>query len=395
MISVAEARAIALDCVSAMPSEEVALADALGRTLAEAIVARRAQPPFAASAMDGYAVRSADTPGRLRVIGEAGAGRALTRPLAEGECARIFTGAPVPPGADCVLIQEDAVREGDVVIAPKVETGRHVRQAGMDFRAGARLLEPSTVLDGARASIAAAAGQAEMMVARRPIITTLSGGDEIVPPGSTPGPDQIFDCASHGVAGLAANWGAEAHLSPPLPDDRARIAAAMETALATSNLVVMIGGASVGDHDHARAAAESIGGRVMFSAVSLRPGKPTWVAVRGDRVILGLPGNPSSALVCARLFLRPLIDKMLGRDPLESCALRASRLSAALDANGARETYLRAASEIDASGQFWVKAASNQDSSLIGVFKSADMLILRTPHQAASIEGEVVQTLAM
>jgi len=395
MISVAEARAIALDHVRAMLFEKIALGDALGRTLAEAIVAWRAQPPFAASAMDGYALRSADTPARLRVIGEAGAGRALMRPLAEGECARIFTGAPLPAGADCVLIQEDAEREGDVVVAPKVQVDRHVRKAGLDFEAGARLLEPGAMLSGACLSVLAATGQAEIMVARRPIITILSGGDEIVSPGTTPAPDQIFDCASYGMAGLAATWGASARASPPFTDDRARIAAAMDAALAASDLVVMIGGASVGDHDHARAAVESIGGHLLFTSVALRPGKPTWFAVRDDQAMLGLPGNPTSAMVCARLFLRPLIDKMLGRDPLESCALRSARLSATLDANGARETYLRAASEVDASGQIWVKPAPNQDSSLISVFKSADVLILREPRHAASAEGEVVQTLTL
>jgi molybdopterin molybdotransferase len=216
--------------------------------------------------MDGYALRGGDTPGRLRVIGEAGAGRALMRPLGAGECARIFTGAPLPAGADSILIQEEAAREDDVIVAPKVDTGRHVRRPGLDFETGARLLEPGTLLGGPRLSIAAAAGQGEIIVARRPIITTLSGGDEIVSPGAAPGPHQIFDCASYGVAGLATSWGANARVSPPLTDDRACIAAAMDAALTASDLVVMIGGASVGDHDHARAAVESIGGRLLFTS---------------------------------------------------------------------------------------------------------------------------------
>lgn len=391
MISVAEARAIALDQVRLMPAEGVALADALGRTLAEAITAGRPQPPFAASAMDGYALRSSDTPGRLRVIGEAGAGRALTAPLAAGECARIFTGAPLPAGADCVLIQEDAERDGEILVAPKVSPRRHVRQAGVDFDAGARLLEPGTLMNGACLSIAAAAGKASVTVARRPVITTLSGGDEIVAPGAAPGPDQIFDCASYGVAGLATTWGASARTAPPFADDRARIAAAMEAALDTSDLVIMIGGASVGDHDHARTAAESIGAHLLFNAVALRPGKPTWFAARRGQAVLGLPGNPASALVCARLFLRPLIEKMLGR--AASDAVRPARLRGTLDANGTRETYLRGAAEIDASGQIWVRAAANQDSSLVSVFKSADVLILREPDQAVAAEGDIVQTL--
>ncbi len=395
MISVAEAREIALDHVRVGPAEKVALADALGRTLAETIVARRAQPPFAASAMDGYALRSADTPGRLRVIGEAGAGRALRRPLAAGECARIFTGAPLPAGADCVLIQEGAAREGDIVVAPKVATSRHVRRVGVDFGEGAPLLDPGTVLNGACLAIAAAAGQAELMVARRPIITTLAGGDEIVAPGSAPGADQIFECAGYGVAGMATSWGADARVSPPFNDDRARIAAAMDAALDASDLVVMIGGASVGDHDHARAAMESIGGRHLFRAVSLRPGKPTWFAIRGDRAILGLPGNPTSALVCAHLFLRPLIDKMLDRDAPASIALGSARLRTALEANGPREAYLRASCDTDANGQIWVNAAPNQDSSLVTVFKSADVLIVRRPHEAAVAKGDVVRVLPL
>jgi molybdopterin molybdotransferase len=395
MISVSEARSIMLGHVERGAIERVALADALGRTLAEPITARRAQPPFRASAMDGYAVRSRDTPGVLRVIGESGAGRALAHELQTGECARIFTGAPLPDGADAVLIQEDARREADSVTAPHVALNRHVREVGVDFAEGARLLEPPLLLGGAELALIAAAGQADAGVAARPRVLVMGGGDEIVSPGTEPGPAQIFDCASYGVAGLATSWGASARTSPPFPDRVEAIAQAIDEGLRKSDLVVVIGGASVGDHDHARAAIAKIGATHLFEKVALRPGKPTWFAVRDGKAVLGLPGNPTSAFVCARLFLRPVIDKMLGRDPEVPAATRFARLARPLEANGPRETYLRARTRCDDIGQVWVEAAPNQDSSLVSVFAISDALIVRAPGAAAANAGEIVPTLAI
>jgi molybdopterin molybdotransferase len=395
MITVAEARAIILEQVRPMPTEQVALSAALGRTLRDTITALRAQPPFAASAMDGYAVRSADTPGALRCIGEASAGGALKRSIGAGECARIFTGAPLPEGADAVLIQEDAERQGDNVAAPRVGPGKHVRNAGVDFPAGASLLKPSRVLDGPALALAAAAGCPNLLVSRRPRLAILSGGDEIIQPGTAPRSDQIFDSVSYGVAGMAETWGAIVSRHMPFKDDPALIARQVNDALADVDLAVVIGGASVGDHDHARPALKAIGAEFLFEKVALRPGKPTWLARRDRQLVLGLPGNPGSAFVCARLFLRPLLDRMLGRDA-EACSItQGVRLRGALGANGARETYLRAIVAADAHGQLWVDAAPCQDSSLISVFATSNALLLRLPNAAAAHEGDFVDVLTL
>ncbi len=395
MITVSEARAIILENAKPLSAESGALSAAFGRTLRETIVAARAQPPFTASAMDGYAVRSADTPGVLRVIGEAGAGRALKRALQQGEAARIFTGAPLPEGADAVLIQEDAQRDGDAVRAPKINAGRHVRRAGVDFESGAVLLETGRILDAGGVTLAAAAGRAHVRVATRPRVAILSGGNEIVPPGTKPAADQIFDSVSYGVAAFAESWGAIAQSGSPFVDDAAAIARCVNEALANADVAVVIGGASVGDHDYARPALRAIGAEILFEKVSLRPGKPTWVARRDNQLVLGLPGNPASAFVCARLFLRPLIDRLLGRDSAIACRTQRARLSVPLAANGPRETYLRAFMQPDDDGQIWVDCPRNQDSSLISVFASANSLLVRPPNSGAAETGDLVDTLAL
>ena len=394
MISVAEARDFILRSAAACGVETLPLRAALGRTLREDIVAHRDQPPFRASAMDGYALRAADTPGVLRLVGEAGAGRALGRSLEPGECARIFTGAPLPAGADAVLIQEDAARDGDLVTSPAVEQYRHVRAAGVDFARGERLLESGQTLDAASIALAAAAGRASLSVSRMPRVTVLSGGDELVPPGQRPADDQIFDSMGIGIAALAEQRGAEAKNIGPLPDDANTIAQALRQAIAESDLTVIVGGASVGDHDHARPAVRDLGGVFLFEKVALRPGKPTWFARVGGRIVLGLPGNPASGFVCARLFLRPLLDRMCGRDPASSIQFHRARLRSDLANNGARETYLRAVLETDETGQVWAVAAPQQDSSLLCVFAYAQALILRPPNAPALCAGDLADVLA-
>lgn len=393
MISVAEARSIILENAPACAVETLSLRASLGRTLREDIVSHRDQPPFRASAMDGYALRAADTPGVLKLIGEAGAGRALSRALMPGECARIFTGAPLPDGADAVLIQEDAARDGELVTSPVVETNRHVRSAGVDFARGERLLETGHILDAAGIALAAATGRASVSVSCKPRVTVLSGGDELVAPGRTPAEDQIYDSMSVGIAALAEQWGAAATAVGPLPDDAKTIADALHKAVLQSDLTVIVGGASVGDHDHARPAVRSLGGSLLFEKVALRPGKPTWFARIGDRIVLGLPGNPASGFVCARLFLRPLLDRMCGRDPAASTRLSQARLGSSLAENGSRETYLRAAIATDDIGQVWAKAALQQDSSLLSVLTRAPALILRPPHAPEMSAGAVVDVL--
>jgi molybdopterin molybdotransferase len=395
MISVAEAREIMLAHAGRTGAEGIAIEACLGRTLAAPVIARRAQPPFYASAMDGYAVRSADTPGRLTLVGEAGAGHALERPLRDGECARIFTGAPLPPGADAVVIQEEATRDGAAVTVPMVAAGRHVRAPGVDFSAGATVLERGVALGGAELAAAAAAGHDKLSVTRRPRLTILGGGDEIVAPGAAVRSDQVFDCASFGVAGLAQGWGAASARGPILRDDAELIASAIETASSASDLVVLIGGASVGDHDHARRAVKALGAELFFDKVSLRPGKPTWFARLGDRPILGLPGNPGSALVTARLFLRPLIATMLGGDGAATVRTQHARLTTSLPANGPREAYLRAKTRIDDEGGYRVTPAANQDSSLVSVFVAANALIVCAADSNACESGELVETIGI
>jgi molybdopterin molybdotransferase len=393
VISVAEARAAILSAAEPVDAENVRLRHALGRTLREDLIAARDHPPFRASAMDGYAVRASDTPGALRVIGEAGAGNALQVPLAPGECARIFTGAPLPVGADAILIQEDAVRDQDIVTAPQIAPARHVRDAGIDFRAGDRVLTSGVTLNAVSIALAATLGRNALTVSKRPRVAVLGGGDELVTPGDTPLADQVFDSMSFAVAALVEQWGGGASTAPPLKDRGADVARAIAETLTPNDLTVIIGGASVGDHDHARPAVRELGGEILFEKVSLRPGKPTWFARIEKNLVLGLPGNPASAMVCARLFLRPLLDKLCGQEPGASTRTIAARTRSPLAANGVRETYLRAAIESDETGQLWVKAAAQQDSSLISVFAAAPALVMRPPDAPATAEGALVEVL--
>lgn len=393
MIGVSEAQTILLANAAPGDVETVALRAALGRTLREDVCASRPQPPFRASAMDGYALRACDTPGTLRLNGEAGAGRALFHPLGEGECARIFTGAPLPAGADTILIQEEAARDGTLVTAPALEPGRHVRDAGADFADGDILLRIGAILDAPAIALAAAAGKPSLAVSCRPNVAVLSGGDELVAPGRQPAADQIFDSMGAGIAATAEQWGAHATHVGPLADRAQDVARAIAAAISTHDLTIVVGGASVGDHDHARPAVRELGGVLLFEKVAVRPGKPTWFAHIDGRLILGLPGNPASALVCARLFLRPLLDRMCGRAPAASMRTLKAKTRTPIAANGMRETYLRATLDTDETGQAWAAAPARQDSSLLSVFVNAQALIVRAPDAPATPAGAIVDVL--
>jgi molybdopterin molybdotransferase len=391
LLSVEDARARMLAEIAPGPIEAVALDQAIGRALAEPVLARRDQPPFPASAMDGWAVRSADTPGALRIIGESAAGRGFEGAVGPGQAVRIFTGAAVPAGADAVVIQEDAERDGDLVRVPAVEAGVHVRAAGGDFRAGQVLLDAGVRLDPWRIALAAAAGLAEVQVRVRPRIALLATGEEIVEAPAEPGPFQIYDSAAPGLAALARSWGAEVVRARPLADDLDATVEALRTA--DAELIVTIGGASVGDHDLVRAAGEALGLSLRVASVAVRPGKPTFFGVLADgRRMLGLPGNPASAFVCAEMFLRPILMAAQGASP-EPRTLTA-RLAAPLPANGPREHWMRAQLE-DATDGLAVHPLRDQDSSLITVFAAADAL-LRRPAGAPAIEaGAPVQVLPL
>jgi molybdopterin molybdotransferase len=373
--------------------EQVPLDAALGRVLAHPVTAARDQPPFAASAMDGYAVRSADTPGCLTVIGESAAGHGFAGRCEPGTSVRISTGAALPDGADAIVIQEDVSHEENRIDVPQVAAGHFVRRPGIDFTAGTTLLEKARVLDAVAVSLAAASGAAMLAVARRARVAILSSGDELAAPGEAPGPWQIFDSATFGLAGLIASWGGEAKRLAVAKDDVAAIAQAAEEALANSDLLLLVGGASVGDHDHARPALMRLGLEMKVGKIAVRPGKPTWFGRTRHGPVLGLPGNPASALVCAQLFLKPLLLAMQGREP-EPRFLRA-HLARALPANGGREHYLRSALQPDGEGRLTVRAFEDQDSSLISIFAAANALIRLAPDAPAQAEGALVDVLPL
>ncbi len=398
LMTVTAARAAMLATVTPLATETVATGpDALGRSLAAPVTATRDQPPFDAAAMDGYAVTASGLddhrPVTLTVIGESAAGRGFSRKVDDGEAVRIFTGAPTPPGTAFVVPQENAERAGDtVVIAPRDQSGPYFRSRGVDFRAGTPLLPAGTRLDPWRIGLAAAAGQGELVVHRRPRVAILSTGEELVAPGGAPGADQIFNSGTPSVAALARLWGADAIMLTSTGDDAAAIAARLRSVEA--DLIVTIGGASVGDHDLVKPALETLGLRLDVASVAVRPGKPTWFGQLADgRRVLGLPGNPASALVCAELFLKPILQALVGLPP--GPMLETARLATPLPANGAREHWMRARLSTNAEGVREVAPMPDQDSSLVGVFAVADALVCRPAHAPAADPGSPVSVLPL
>jgi len=345
--------------------------------------------------MDGYAVRSSDAPGRLKVCGESAAGHGFEGAVETGMAVRISTGAAVPDGADAVVIQEDVRRDGAMVTVPAAEAGKNVRPRGGDFAAGAVLLPKGRKLDGVALSLVAASGAGQARVMRAPQVAILSSGDELAAPGSEPGPYQIFDSATFGIGGLIQAWGAIPNRLAVEKDNVEAIARAAERGLADSDLLVVIGGASVGDHDHARAALMKLGLSFAVDKIAVRPGKPTWFGAARQGLVLGLPGNPASALACAKLFLHPLIEAMLGRDPDAAVRMCRARLVHTLPRNGPREHYLRSHLEVDGEGQLTVRAFEDQDSSLISVFTAANALIRLAAGAPPTPAGGLVDVLPL
>ena len=387
LISVAETHARLADLFGPLASETVALSEAGGRVLAGDVVAARDQPPFPASAMDGYAVRTADLEGdpTLRVVGISSAGARFTAALGPGETVRIFTGAPVPPEADRVLIQEDVDRHGDLVRPrPTPDAATHIRPAGGDFRAGARLAAPRC-LTPADIALAAAMNAPTLKVFRRPLVALIATGDELVSPGETPGPDQIVASNIYGVKALLEGRGAEARILPIARDDVAALRAVIALAEG-ADLIVTIGGASVGDHDLVRSTASAAGLELDFYRIAMRPGKPMMAGRLGATPMIGLPGNPVSAMVCGRLFLVPAVEAMLGLGYAPP-ARASGRLAVDVGPNGGREHYMRATVESRDTG--WTCAPlPRQDSSLLSVLSAADGLLIRPPGDPARPAGE-------
>ena len=393
MISFDEAVALVASIARPLGHEEVALADAHRRVLAAPVIAQVASPPADVSAMDGYAVRDVDLgspPARLRIAGESFAGGGGEHPLAPGECVRIFTGAPVPAGADRVVVQEVVRREGRVAIfEARPGSGRHIRREGGDFGKGDTLLREGVLL-GPRQMVAAAAADLDRLtVWRRPRLMVLSTGDELVEPGSAQQrPGSIPQSISFGVAALAAEWGACVTGSVILVDRVDEMEQTAALALRDADLIVVTGGASVGERDFAKQMFAQQAMELVFGKVAIKPGKPVWLGRADGRIVLGLPGNPTSAMVTARLFLAPLLAGLTGRDPLASARWRKLPLAASFGPVGDRETFARGVAVGDA-----VRVLSNQDSSAQGALAECNLLVRLWPGDSGIERGELVDVL--
>ncbi len=393
LLPVGEARARVLANQGARGTERVPLAEALGRTLTEPLVARRTQPPFAASAMDGFAVRAADLaslPARLKVIGESAAGHGFDGSVAPGEAVRIFTGAPVPPGADSVLMQEDTTLDGNIVTAQRtIAVGRHIRTAGVDFSAGESLLPAGTRLGPIDIALAAAMGHAEVAVARKPRVAILATGDELVQPGQETRPDQIITSNSFAVAAFVTQNGGEPIDLGIAGDDFAALEAGVLAARkAQADVLVTLGGASVGKHDLVRSALANEGMELSFWRIAMRPGKPLIHGRLGDMLILGLPGNPAASIVCSLLFLVPLVRALSGDPRAADDPTEPAILGVPVQANGQREDYPRATLTQGETGLPVATPFTLQDSSLLRIFAQSQCLLVRPPYAPAAQAGE-------
>ncbi len=397
LLPVADALARLLADVVPLPSEQVDLLAASGRVLAAPLSAKHTAPPFDASAMDGYAVRTADVvhlPAKLRLIGEAAAGRGFGGAVTSGTAVRIFTGAPIPTGADAIVIQENCRRDGDTVIVHDGSPERaHVRRLGGDFSTGDHLLKAGTRLGARQITLAAAMGHATVPVHRRPRVAILTSGDELVLPGITPGPDQIVCSNPYGVAALVRAAGGEPQFLGIAADTRDDLNAHIDRA-AGFDVLITIGGASVGDHDLIAPVLEQRGMKLDFWKIAMRPGKPLLYGTLGTQHVIGLPGNPVSSLICARVFVVPLIERLCG---LINSSAQLHRVTTAVDleANGPRTHYMRATLETDAAGNRIARPVRSQDSSLLSPLAEADCLIVREIGAGVAKAGETVGALLL
>ena len=396
-LSVSDALARILDNVGALETERVPIAAAHGRTLAAPLAARHTQPPFDASAMDGYAVRGADIasyPARLKVIGESAAGRGFHGEVRPGQAVRIFTGAPVPAGADTIVIQENTTRDGETVVVGEGELDPgYIRKRGFDFKEGQVLLSAPRRLNAREVTLAAAMGHGEVPVRRRPRVAILATGDELVLPGTRPQGDQIVCSNPFGIAAMVEGAGGEAVQLGIARDTKAALRAKLEEATG-ADIVVTIGGASVGDHDLVGPVLGEMGVAIDFWKIAMRPGKPLMFGMRGSQRFIGLPGNPVSSLICGRVFLVPLVRKLLGEGETDF-ARRTARLSSDMGANGPRQHYARAVLEPVAGGSASVSPVRSQDSSLIAALAQSNCLVVQPPHAPRWPAGTEVEVLLL
>lgn len=385
MISVEEARAAVLALASPLAVEYVPLRHAAGRVLAQDVVATRTQPPFAASSMDGYALRrdEVEPDALFKVIGEAAAGHRFDGIVKAGQAVRIFTGAPVPEGADFVVIQEDVTRRGDLItLGHNIGDKDNIRPAGGDFKLGQTVSAPQ-LLRPADIALLAAMNIASVPVTRKPVVAILATGDELVQPGETPQADQIVASNSFGLAAMLDGLGAETRVLPIARDTAGSLKQAFTLAQG-ADLIVTIGGASVGDHDLVAPVAAELGMEQSFYKVAMRPGKPLMAGRLGKMAMIGLPGNPVSAMVCGAVFVVPLLRKMLGLEA-DIAPLLSGPLAVDMPANGPRAHYMRARL-IDGK----LHPDTRQDSSLLSVLAVADVLLVRPINDPARTAGEMV-----
>ena len=396
MITVEVARTRILAGLKPNPAEMVALGQALGRVLAEDVAARVAHPPSDVSAMDGYAVQAADLtiPSvTLTVVGESAAGRPFAGKVQKGEAVRIFTGAPLPAGADTVVMQEDTSRDGERVSITVTQTaGKHVRTAGLDFTVGQAMMRAGTVLGPRQIALAAAMNVPWLMVRRRPRVAVLSTGDEIVMPGDSLSPGQIVSSNGPGLAALVTAAGGEPVQLGIAADSRDSLSAMVQAA-SGCDLLVTSGGASVGDYDLVQDVLAEQGMELDFWKIAMRPGKPLMFGNLKHVPVLGLPGNPVSAMVCAYLFLIPMLRAMLGLSP--ELPLQAAVLGADVRANDERQEYLRGTLSRRADGALVATPFARQDSAVVSGLAAAECLIVRPAHAPEAKAGAAVEVLPL
>ena len=396
MLSVAEARCRILDRFSSLSPEVVSVADALGRVLAEDLAARATHPPQAVSAMDGYAIRTVDIealPTELGVVGTVPAGQSFAGEIKPGQAVRIFTGAPLPDGADAVVIQEDtSLNANTVSIHEMPRPGQWIRTAGLDFERGDIRLRAGRRLSARDVGLAAAMDRPWLTVHRRPRVAVLATGDEVVLPGDPRRANQIVSSNSIGLCAFLTASGAESLHLGVAPDDAKALAERVRSAWGC-DLLLTTGGASVGDHDLVKSVLTDLGADLDFWKIAMRPGKPLMFGHLDTMPILGLPGNPVSGLVCATIFLQPVLETMQGRPGV--VPTNKARLGAPLPENGVRESYLRAATRIDEDGFTMTTAFETQDSSVLSRLADADALIQRPPSAPPAEVGEFVPIIPL